>query len=72
MKRTGRALTIDQVAKAFELRTKGLYYSNIALTLGVSVSTLQRYMRAAERYGYAFWSDNYVYSGDGTEKHWAD
>ena len=66
-----RCLSIDQVAEAFELHTKGVYYCNIAVLLGVSELTLRRYMKAAERYGFAFWGDDYVYSRNGTEKHGA-
>lgn len=64
-----RCLSIDQVAEAFELHTKGVYYCNIAVLLGVSELTLRKYMKAAEKFGYAFWSDDYVCSGDGTEEH---
>jgi len=64
-----RCLSIEQVAEAFELHNKGVYYCNIAVLLGVSELTLRKYMKAAELYGYAFWSDDYVYCGDGAEKH---
>jgi len=51
-------LTIDQVAEAMELANKGVYWGNIAEILGVHPSTLMRYIRAAEIYGYSFWSPN--------------
>jgi predicted transcriptional regulator len=50
-----RALTIEQVAEAFELVDKGVYRDNIAEIFGVSVTTLNRYLRNAKRYGYSFW-----------------
>ena len=62
-------LTIEQIAECFELVNKGVYYENLALIHGVSEQTLRRYMRAAELYGYSFWSDDYVHSRDGTKEH---
>lgn len=49
-------LSIEQVAEAFELRQKGVYYANIAMILGVSETTLRRYMKAAEKYGFSYWN----------------
>ena len=51
-------LSIDQVAEAMELNNKGVYWSNIALILGVSRMTLMRYIYAAEKYGYSFWDED--------------
>ena len=51
-------LTIDQVAEAMELADKGVYWGNIAEVFGVHRSTLMRYIRGAEMYGYSFWSQN--------------
>ena len=48
-------LTIEQVAYAFELRTKYRDYESIALELGVASTTLRRYMRNAEKLGFDFW-----------------
>ena len=48
-------LSIDQVAYAFELRGLSVSYEWIAQDLDVSYTTLRRYMRNAERYGFAFW-----------------
>lgn len=48
-------LTIEHVAYAFELRSQHCSYESIALDLDVSIPTLRKYMRNAERYGYAFW-----------------
>ena len=48
-------LTIEQVAHAFEQRSLFVSYEWIAQDLGVSYTTLRRYMRNAERYGFAFW-----------------
>lgn len=55
---TNPKLSIDQVAYAFELRGLFCSYESIALDLGVSTTTLRRYMRNAERYGYAYWFNN--------------
>jgi len=51
-------LTKEQVAEAMELANKGVYWGNIALVFGVSKSTLMRYIRNAELYGYSFWSSH--------------
>lgn len=66
-----RCLSIEQIAEAFELYNKGVYYCNIAMLFGVSELTLRRYMKAAERYGYAFWGDDYVCCRDGEQEHGA-
>ena len=54
---TNKKLTISQVAYAFELRGLFCSYESIALDLGVSTTTLRRYMRNAELWGFAFWID---------------
>ena len=51
-------LTIEQIAKAMEQRTKRVDYESIAREFGVAPSTLRRYMRNAETYGFAFWNQN--------------
>lgn len=58
-------LSIDQVAEAMELNQKGVYWSNIALILGVSRMTLMRYVYGAERYGYSFWEKERLENNDG-------
>lgn len=58
MRRCVMRLTIDQVAEAMELADKGVYWGNIADVFGVHRSTLMRYIRGAEMYGYSFWSQN--------------
>jgi len=50
-----KKLTIEQVAYAFELRGLFCSYESIAMDLGVSTSTLRKYMRNAENYGFAYW-----------------
>ena len=50
------ALTIEQVAEAFELVDKGVYRENIASVMGVSTTCLNRYLRNARRYGYSYWA----------------
>jgi transposase-like protein len=52
------ALSKKEVAKALELAEEGHYWWQIAVMLGVASSTLMRYVRGAERYGYSFWSEN--------------
>ena len=52
------ALSKKEVAKALELADAGHYWWQIAIIMGVANSTLMRYVRGAERYGYSFWSDN--------------
>lgn len=51
-------LSIDQVAYCFEELDKGASQEALAFELRVSTSTLRRYIRAAERYGFSFWSVN--------------
>lgn len=52
------ALSKDEVAEALVLADAGHYWWQIAIILGVAQSTLMRYVRGAERYGYSFWTDN--------------
>jgi transposase-like protein len=52
------ALSKNQVAKALELYDEGYYWWQIATMMRVSQSTLMRYIRNAERYGYSFWTGN--------------
>ena len=62
-------LSIEQIAEAFELHNKGVYYANIAMVFGVSHRVLRRHMKDAERYGFSFWGKtpggNDVCRGDG-------
>ncbi len=51
------ALSKEQVARAMELSDEGHYWWQIAIMLGVAQSTLMRYVRGAELYGYSFWTD---------------
>lgn len=50
-------LTIDQIAEVMELRQTGVYWENIAAIFNTNTSTLMRYVRAAERYGFSYWTD---------------
>jgi len=52
------ALSKNQVAEALELYDEGYYWWQIATMMRVSQSTLMRYIRNAERYGYSFWTGN--------------
>jgi len=49
------ALSKEQVAEALELYEEGNYWWQIAIMMRVSQSTLMRYIRNAEKYGYSFW-----------------
>jgi|OM-RGC.v1.035005465 hypothetical protein len=51
-------LTVNQIAEALELRQTGVYWENIASILNTDRNTLMRYVRAAERYGFSYWTDN--------------
>lgn len=51
------SLSKEEVAKAIELSDEGHYWWQVAIILGVANSTLMRYVRGAERYGYSFWTD---------------
>lgn len=51
-------LTIDQIAEVMELRQTGVYWENIATLFDTNINTLMRYVRAAERYGFSYWTDN--------------
>lgn len=51
-------MTKDEVAEAIELLEKGVIYANVAKVFGVSASTLRKYVRGAELYGYSYWSRN--------------
>lgn len=50
------ALSKEQVAEALELYEEGNYWWQIAIMMRVSQSTLMRYIRNAEKYGYSFWT----------------
>lgn len=51
-------LTIEQVAEAIELLDSGVTFENVAGAFEIHRSTLARYIRGAELYGYSFWSRN--------------
>lgn len=52
------ALTKAQVARAMEMYNNGDHYWNgIAQHFKVDKGTLMRYIRAAEIYGYSFWTE---------------
>jgi predicted transcriptional regulator len=46
------------VAEAIELLEKGVIYEHVAKVYGINVSTLRKYVRGAELYGYSYWSRN--------------
>jgi DnaJ-class molecular chaperone len=50
-------LTKDEMAEAYELYTAGVYISNLALLFHVSETTMSKYLRQVELYGYALWRE---------------
>ncbi len=51
-------LSKDQVAEAMELLDQGVSFEAVANEFDVHRSTLSKYIRCAELYGYSFWSRN--------------
>ena len=47
-----------QVAEAMELLDQGVVFEAVANEFDVHRSTLAKYIRCAEMYGYSFWSRN--------------
>ena len=47
-----------QVAEAMELLDQGVVFETVANEFDVHRSTLAKYIRCAEIYGYSFWSRN--------------
>lgn len=51
-------LSKEQIAEAMELLDQGVVLGTVANEFDVHRSTLERYLRCAELYGYSFWSRN--------------
>ena len=51
-------MTKYQVAEAMELLDQGVAFEAVANEFDVHRSTLSKYIRCAELYGYSFWSRN--------------
>jgi transposase-like protein len=51
-------LSKEQIAKAFELLDEGVTFEDVANEFDVHRSTLAKYIRGAELYGYSYWSRN--------------
>ena len=51
-------LNIEQIAQAMEMLDQGVTVGNVANEFEVHSSTLARYIRGAEMYGFSFWSRN--------------
>jgi transposase-like protein len=51
-------LSKDQVAEAMELLDQGVAFEAVANEFDVHRSTLSKYIRCAELYGYSFWRRN--------------
>jgi hypothetical protein len=50
-----RKITIQQVAEAMELRTKGIGYERLGMIFGVSPDCMRNNIRGAQEYGYNWW-----------------
>lgn len=53
-------LTIEQMGELFELREgkyKPVSWDNLSMIYGVSTTTLKRYYRQAQLYGFYLWTD---------------
>lgn len=50
-------LTIEQIEAAVSLIATGVHKQNIATIYNVDTTTLRRYIRAYNRYGKSFWTD---------------
>lgn len=50
-------LSIEQMAEVFELRDKGVGWWNLSVLFNVSDTTLRKYHRNAEEYGFDLWSE---------------
>jgi len=48
-------ITKEQMAEIFELRSKGVYWANLAIIFDISDTTLRRYARLAEKEGFGLW-----------------
>ena len=54
--RVRHKMTKEQVAEAMELLNAGVTAESLGIVYGISPSTLRKYIRNAETYGYSFWS----------------
>jgi hypothetical protein len=50
-----RKITIQQVAEAMELRTKGIGYERLGMIFGVSPDCMRNNIRGAKTHGYNWW-----------------
>ena len=50
-----RKITIQQVAEAMELRTKGIGYERLGMIFGVSPDCMRNNIRGAQEHGYNWW-----------------
>lgn len=50
-------LRIDEMAEVMELREKGVSWDNLAIIFDISRTTLKKYYRNAQLYGFDFWTD---------------
>ena len=58
-------ISIEQMAEVMELRTKGVAWDNLGIIFEVSSTTLRRYVRLAERYGFGFWAGDQYFDNKG-------
>jgi hypothetical protein len=50
-----RKLTIQQIAEAMELRSKGIGYERLGMIFGVSQDCMRNNIKGAQRHGYNWW-----------------
>lgn len=50
-------LSIDEMGEVYELRRKGVSWDNLSMIFGVSTTTIRKYYRQAEMFGFDLWSD---------------
>jgi hypothetical protein len=50
-----RKLTIQQIAEAMELRSKGIGYERLGMVLNVSSDCVRNNVLGAQRHGYNWW-----------------
>lgn len=50
-------LTIEEMAEVFELRDKGVSWVNLSMIFNISDTTIKKYYRNAQRFGFYYWTD---------------
>ena len=50
-----RKLTIDQIAEAMQLRSKGIGYERLGMIFDVGTDCIRKNIRGAQEHGYNWW-----------------